>query len=83
MNKLFYFSGNNCAPCATTKIVLGTIDYIEVIEFDIHKNQDVAEKYNVMTIPTLILVDEDNNELDRKIGFTPKVVLDEWIKSVK
>jgi thioredoxin-like negative regulator of GroEL len=43
---------------------------VEVIDAD--ENKDILQKYNVRSIPVLILLDENNNEIDRLTGSTTK-----------
>jgi len=43
---------------------------VEVIDAD--ENKDLLQKYNVRSIPVLILLDENNNEIDRLTGSTTK-----------
>lgn len=62
-----------CGPCKMAAPVLDKLsgDYegkALIIKVDVDKNQELAQKYNVMSIPTVILFN-GGEEKDRKIGF--------------
>jgi len=62
-----------CGPCKMAAPVLDKLagDYEEkavIVKVDVDKNQELAQKYSVMSIPTVVLFD-DGEEKDRKIGF--------------
>lgn len=56
---LFEFWAPWCLPCRTMKPIvkkaLADLDGIELIDINVDENPDMARKYNVRTIPTLIL----------------------------
>ena len=71
--KLLKFQASWCQPCKTLTGLLSTMQIpcpVEVIDAD--ENKDVLQKYNVRSIPVLILLDENNNEIDRLTGSTTK-----------
>ena len=73
-----------CGPC---KMLAPTIeqlaeelkDEIVVAKLDVDKAQDIAMKYQVMSIPTLILF-KDGKEEKRTVGFQPKARILDFIK---
>ena len=73
-----------CGPC---KMLAPTIeelaeelkDEIVVAKLDVDKVQDIAMKYQVMSIPTLVLF-KDGKEVKRTVGFRPKAQLLEFLK---
>lgn len=71
-----------CGPCKMMHPVLETISNsrseVKVVKVDVDKFENLAKKYGVMSIPTLILF-ENGELIDKKIGFTPANVLNEWI----
>lgn len=70
-----------CGPCKMLGPVLETLDY-EVIKIDVDECTDLARKYGIMSVPTLIIF--SNGELkDKRSGFMPKEALEEWIKENK
>ena len=73
------FYANWCGPCKMLSPVLEKVSSdIKVIKVDIDKYNDLAREYGVMSIPCLILF-ENNKELKRNIGFIPEVKLKEFI----
>ena len=71
--KLLKFQASWCQPCKTLTSLLNTMQIpfpVEVIDAD--ENKDLLQKYNVRSIPVLVLLDENNNEIDRLTGSTTK-----------
>jgi thiol-disulfide isomerase/thioredoxin len=69
--KLVKFSADWCGPCkllsATIDGIKDTIPYV-VEDIDADSNLELVKKYNVRNIPTLLLLDDDGNEVKRKLG---------------
>jgi thioredoxin 1 len=66
--KLLKFYATWCAPCKGLSIVIdGVKDQLDTIieDIDIENNIELAQKYGVRTVPTLLLVD-DNGEVVKK-----------------
>jgi len=53
-----------------TEVIHGAQDKINIPieEIDIDKNSDAAIQYGIRSVPTMILLDENNNELKRVTG---------------
>lgn len=72
---LIDFYATWCEPCKTLKPVLEEIskenDNIKIVEIDVDKCQDLAMKYGISAMPTLIVI-EDGKEVKRSIGAIPK-----------
>ncbi len=69
-----------CGPCKMFSTVLenANID-VTVIKVDTDKFDDLARKYGVMSIPTIILF-EDGKEVKKNIGFLDKYELEDFLK---
>ena len=73
MKKLLYFSAAWCGPCKQLGPIMSEISStIPVKKIDVDQNPEMAQKYGIRNIPTVILVDEQGQELAKKIGFNPK-----------
>jgi thioredoxin-like negative regulator of GroEL len=53
-----------------TEVIHGAQDKINIPieEIDIDKNSDAVIQYGIRSVPTMILLDENNNELKRVTG---------------
>jgi thiol-disulfide isomerase/thioredoxin len=72
MNTVLYLSADWCGPCKLVKPVVfkWAEDHPEYdVKFiDIDAYPHMAETHHVQSVPTLIVLDEDANELDRYLG---------------
>lgn len=72
-----------CGPCKMIAPILEQIasedDTIKIAKLDVDSNPDSAQKYGVMSIPTLLLF-KDGKEVERLIGYMPKEQLLRKIK---
>ena len=58
-----------CQPCKMLDQVLETNDFDVQIEYiDIDASLDKAKKYNIRGVPTVVLEDDEGNELRRFVG---------------
>lgn len=79
------FFADWCGPCKMlapilkdTKEELG--DAVKIVKIDVDKNQELAAKYQVRGVPTLILF-KKGEQLWRQSGVVPKADLVNLIKS--
>lgn len=90
--KLLYFSAEWCGPCNTQSPIVDDVkeEYNESVEFDkvdIDENQEKGTKYQVRSLPTIIILTEDEDGTEslekRFVGVTQQndieSVLDELI----
>lgn len=71
-----------CGPCKMLSPVLDNLSEevdIDIVKIDVDKHSDLAREYGVMSIPTLIVF-ENNNEIKRTLGFMDKEKIKEFIK---
>ena len=68
-----YFSAAWCGPCKTFKPVMNEVsgDGYSVQFIDIDQSQDLATKYSVRSVPTVV-IEENGVEVDRIIGAVSK-----------
>lgn len=71
-----------CGPCKMLGPVLESLENIDVVKIDVDECPDLARKYGIMSVPTLMLF--SNGELKNKqSGFMSKEALEEWISENK
>jgi len=74
-----------CRPCLQLKPIfyeaIQEIDDIKVVEVDVDTCPDIASNYKVKSIPTIIIVDEDETIISMKSGFMNKNELERFIKN--
>ena len=67
-----------CGPCRMLGPVFeelgGEMEKVKFAKVDITQNEEIAQKFNVMSIPTIILF-RDGKEVDRMMGAVPKDAL--------
>ena len=74
-----------CGPCKMLTPILEEISQelnqkVQVAKVNLDENQDLAMKYSIRSIPTLLLF--SNGELvDTKVGLIPKNDLVDWLNS--
>lgn len=54
-------------------------DQVQIVKLDVDENQETAQKYGVMSIPTLILF-KDGEKVDQTMGFQPKDALQQFVQ---
>lgn len=74
------FNADWCGPCQAQKPTLEALeqsaeDKYTIISVNIDDAPDLAEQYEVSSIPCLVLF-KNGEEVDRKIGLQPKNVLE-------
>lgn len=76
---LIDFYATWCGPCKMMSPIIENIKEIKSYKLDVDKFPNITKKYGVMSIPTLIIF-ENNVEVNRKIGYTPEEILKSWVK---
>ena len=82
--KLLKFYATWCGPCKTlTKTMEGIELPCEVVSIDIAEDMHLATKYKVRSVPTLILVNENDEPIATKTGSLSKEDIVEMTLSQK
>jgi thioredoxin 1 len=76
---LLDFSATWCGPCRMQKPILEELEkqYADKVEFkviDVDENQELATKYSIHAVPTLI-IENDGAEVKRYMGVTQGSIL--------
>lgn len=72
MKKLIFISANWCSACKNFKPTMDKISQTLPVEFyDADKDHEIVLKYKIRKIPTLILI-QDNNEVKQMVGNHPE-----------
>lgn len=67
--KVLKFGAEWCSACKMLTKVLEDIESpIPVEEVDIEESQEVAIKYGIRGVPTMVIVDDSGNEIKRQVG---------------
>ena len=76
-----------CVPCQMLTEVLHDIekeyeDVVEIFKVDVDENQEIAIRYEVTSMPTLVFF-KDGEEVERKIGYIEREELISIIEDLK
>lgn len=81
---LIDFYSDSCIPCKRLNPILGDLEdnhegKLKVYKVNINFDMEIAEKFDVMSTPTLVLLN-DGTEKDRKTGFQSLETLEDWLE---
>lgn len=82
MNKLLVFSASWCGPCKAFKPTLLELEQDKLVYIDIDEMPEISKDYNVQSVPTVILVDDDGEEVTRLVGGQPLSTLQDLLDRV-
>ena len=72
-----------CGPCQmlspTIEEIAGEADGFEVGKVDIDESPELAQKYGIMSVPTLLVI-KDGKETARSVGAIPKAQILDMLK---
>lgn len=79
--KLLKFQASWCQPCKQLSETMKTMEFpFPVSEVDIDTNREATISFGIRGVPTLILMDENDNILMRESGNLTKSQLEEKLK---
>lgn len=68
-----------CGPCKRLAPLLEEIDFVDVLKVNVDEHPEIARRYGVMSIPTLIYF-KDSKEVRKEIGFKSIDEINDMIK---
>ncbi|MCP4326656.1 MAG: thioredoxin family protein [Alteromonadales bacterium] len=69
MAKIIYFTAPWCGPCKALGPVMDKLSLeIPIHKVNIDNDMEKAAHYSVRSVPTLVKVDDSNNEIKRTVG---------------
>ncbi len=81
--RLLDFYADWCGPCKTQDPILddleGDFENVEFEKVDVDEEQDVANQYQVRSLPTLI-IENDDGIVDRFVGVTQREDIESALK---
>jgi thioredoxin 1 len=67
--ELLKFSASWCGPCQQLSKILENIELpYPLTEIDIDEDTDRAASFGIRGVPTMVLLDDDGNEIKRVVG---------------
>lgn len=74
-----------CGPCRMLSPILDEVleeTNITLLKVDVDKNEMIAKRYGIMSIPTMILF-KNGEIVEKRVGMTSKDELIKWINEKK
>ncbi len=79
---LIDFNADWCGPCRMLRPILDEVassnDKVKVVSINIDDEDELADKYEVSSIPCLVLI-KDGKEVNRNVGLIAKEQLESFI----
>ncbi len=69
--KVFKFYADWCGPCkGLSMIIKNAADKVElpIVDVNIDENLALAQEFKIRSVPTMVVVDENENEIRRQVG---------------
>lgn len=75
------FYADWCGPCQMLGPILEELTEINVLKVNVDEHEELAQKYGIMSIPTLIFF-KDGSEIKKVIGLKSKREIEEIVKEI-
>ena len=82
-NKILRFTASWCEPCKALSKTIDRIDTeVPIQVIDIDDQPELAQHFNIRSVPTLVKIDQDKKEVERLVGMQNQSPLDKFINSL-
>ena len=82
-NKILRFTASWCEPCKALSKTIDRIDTeVPIQVIDIDDQPELAQHFNIRSVPTLVKIDKDKKEVERLVGMQNQSPLDKFINSL-
>ena len=76
------FYADWCGPCKMMGSVLENVTAIDILKVNVDEHEDVARKYGIMSIPTLMIF-KDGQETTKVVGYRSQDEIEQIISENK
>ena len=77
MKKIEYFGAKWCESCKTVLPIVEKLENVEVEIIDVEKETERAVSLSIRSIPVIMVLDEEGNQLGRLVGKITKQQIEE------
>lgn len=79
--KILKFYADWCNPCKQQTKILDEM-FLDVTPINIEDDDsgELIEKYNIMSVPVIVFLDDEGKEIKRFVGLTTRNALESFIK---
>lgn len=83
-HSLLFFSASWCGPCKSMTPIVENVsnamsEHLNIIKVDVDASQNDAIDYGIRSVPTLLLV-KNNEIIAQQVGGIPPVQLMQWLE---
>lgn len=81
-NRILKFETDSCVVCRMIQKVINTLD-VSVERINDSDNFETFKKYNVISVPTFIEIDEEGKEVARLSGDVTPTSVKKWLSDIQ